>query len=94
MSLKYFSWARVRECLSRYEELVNNKQIFAHDDCVFLDMLWSGSLLLLSPKRVGIYDRNDYTKLKYTALPPKDIQLTIKGILERYGRETPTGSIH
>jgi len=84
--MRRFSWRRVRECLSRFPELVEGKTAFIWDDVVFVEMLWSDCLLMLGENRVGICSREYPPKPKYIAVPPKDVQLAIKGILERYGR--------
>lgn len=85
-SVRNFSWRRVRECLRRFPDLVDKKTAFIWDDIIFIEMLWSNCLLMLGEKRVGICGREYPPKPKFTALPPKDVQLSIQGILERYGR--------
>lgn len=92
--LQNFSWSRVRECLLAHERLVNEKQLFAFDNQVWLDMPYSDFMLSLSTKRLGLYDREDWTKLLYIVLPPKDVQLLVDRILERYGRKEDTTTIH
>lgn len=94
---KKFSWARVRNLLSDPAKAVEDGTLFAHDGMVFLDMIYSGSMLLISPNRfprVGLMSREDFTRVQYTMLPPKDVELTIKGILERYGRTKDTNTLN
>lgn len=91
-SLRGFSWQRVRECLHRFSELAENKQAFIWDEIIFVELLWSDCLLMLGYSRVGICNREGFPpKPKFYATPPKDVQLAIHEILEKYGR---TYTIH
>lgn len=85
--LRRFSWNRVRYMLDHFDSLVESKTAFLHQDVVFMEMLYSNCLLMLSENRVAICKRDAYPpKPTHLALPPKDVQGKVKQILLRYGQ--------